>query len=210
MKNLHPATPQLVQYADYPEGHSATHQNETKHKFGPDAPFQTEHVTKSIRFLQNLRFLKMTKLYTLEREQTVATDISQAWAFISRPENLNRITPEDMHFSIQSTVPEKMYNGLLIEYRIRLPLLGQQTWLTEIKHIREGQSFVDEQRIGPYALWYHYHEITETTDGIRFTDRVNYALPAGPLGRILHSLYIRQELERIFHYRKQALTDCLT
>jgi hypothetical protein len=30
-------------------------------------------------------------------------------------------------------------------------MLGWQHWITEIKHIREGVSFVDEQRHGPYA-----------------------------------------------------------
>ncbi|ADE54550.1 SRPBCC family protein [Coraliomargarita akajimensis] len=147
----------------------------------------------------------MPKLYSLKRTQTIATDLDSAWKFISRPENLDRITPEDMHFTILSEVPEQMFNGLLIEYQIQLPVLGAQSWLTEIKHIREGQSFVDEQRIGPYSLWYHYHEIQSSGEGVHFIDHVHYALPAGPIGQLVHKLYVQQELVRIFDYRRVAL-----
>lgn len=152
----------------------------------------------------------MPKIHTLYREQTVATDLDTAWDFISRPENLNEITPDDMHFQIVSDVPERMRDGLIIEYRIGIPLLGKQVWLSELKHIRERHSFVDEQRVGPYQLWYHYHEITETTEGIRFIDRVHYALPFGPFGGIAHQLYVRGQLRHIFDYRKTAMEKIFT
>ncbi|MGC6456540.1 MAG: SRPBCC family protein [Coraliomargaritaceae bacterium] len=152
----------------------------------------------------------MPKIHTLYREQTIATDLDTAWDFISRPENLNEITPDDMHFQIVSDVPERMRDGLIIEYRIGIPLLGKQVWLSELKHIREKHSFVDEQRIGPYRLWYHYHEITETAEGIRFVDRVHYALPCGPFGGIAHQLYVKGQLRHIFDYRKVAMERIFT
>ncbi len=147
----------------------------------------------------------MPKIHTLYREQTIDTDLDTAWDFIRRPENLNKITPEDMHFEIVSEVPEHMRDGLIIEYRIGIPLLGKQAWLSELKHIRDRHSFVDEQRIGPYQLWYHYHEITESPGGVRFIDRVHYALPHGPLGAIAHLLYVKGQLKHIFDYRKTAM-----
>ena len=156
------------------------------------------------------RLTKMPKIHTLYREQTIATDLDTAWDFISRPENLNEITPEDMHFEIVSDVPERMRNGLIIEYRIGIPLLGKQLWLSELKHIREHHSFVDEQRIGPYHLWYHYHEITETSEGIRFIDRVHYSLPFGPLGSVAHQFYVKGQLRHIFDYRKVAMERIFT
>ena len=103
----------------------------------------------------------MPKIHNLERSLTLPTDLDNAWEFISTPKNLDAITPDDMSFSILTDVPEVMYEGLLIEYRVGIPVIGSQCWLTEIKHIKDRHSFVDEQRIGPYSLWYHYHEITE-------------------------------------------------
>ena len=147
----------------------------------------------------------MPKIHELYREQVIATDIASAWDFISSPQNLDKITPADMDFEIIGELPAEMYNGLLIEYRVGIPLIGKQTWLTELKHIRERHSFVDEQRIGPYKIWYHYHEIKKVAGGVQFIDRVNYVMPFGPCGEIARALYVKKELARIFDYRREAM-----
>ena len=85
----------------------------------------------------------MCKIHELYREQTISTELDKAWEFIRTPRNLNRITPDDMSFEIVSDLPEEMYNGLLIEYRIGIPIIGKQIWLSELKHIRERHSFVE-------------------------------------------------------------------
>jgi len=147
----------------------------------------------------------MPKIHELYREQTIATNLDTAWDFIRSPQNLDLITPDDMAFEIVSELPKDMYNGLLIEYRVGIPLMGKQPWLTELKHIRERHSFVDEQRIGPYQVWYHYHEITEVEGGVRFVDRVNYVMPFGPFGAMARALYVKNELNRVFDYREEAM-----
>lgn len=147
----------------------------------------------------------MSKVHHFSREQTIATDLDTAWDFIRSPANLNKITPVDMSFQIVSELPNEMYNGLLIEYRVCIPLLGKQTWLTELKHIRDHRSFVDEQRIGPYKLWFHYHEITEVAAGVRFVDQVTYIMPFGPIGEIARAIYVKSQLKRIFDYRREAM-----
>lgn len=152
----------------------------------------------------------MPIIHHLHREQVIATELEIAWDFIKSPANLNVITPPDMEFEIVSDVPDKMYNGLLIEYRIGVPFLGKQAWLTEIKNIREKTSFVDEQRVGPYKLWLHYHEIAPTNNGVRFLDHVTYLLPFGPLGEIANSIYVSKELNRIFDFRENAMKRILS
>ena len=149
-------------------------------------------------------------MYTLMREQYVQTTLAAAWDFLKNPANLNRITPPDLDFQIISTIPEEMYNGLLIEYRITIPFIGVRKWVAEIKHIREMQSFVDEQRIGPYAFWYHYHELVDQGDTLKIIDRVYYDLPYGPLGKAMHALFVRKTLERIFHFRREKLNELLS
>ena len=144
-------------------------------------------------------------MYILERQQRVTASMEQAWAFLQNPANLDRITPPDLQFRIVTEVPAVMFNGLIVEYRITIPLLGTHTWVTEIKHIREGHSFVDEQRLGPYRFWYHYHEIQQVNDGVLLIDKVFYQPPFGLLGRLLHRIYIRRTLERIFSYRRERL-----
>ena len=144
-------------------------------------------------------------MYTLERRQILTASLEDIWSFLQNPANLDRITPPDLRFSIVSDIPEKMHNGLIVEYRIAIPLLGTHTWITEIKHIREGHSFVDEQRLGPYRFWYHYHQIRPVEGGVEMLDRISYQPPFGLLGKLLHPLYIRKTLERIFDFRRQQL-----
>lgn len=149
-------------------------------------------------------------MYILERRQKVSGSLEQAWAFLQNPANLDRITPPDLQFRIVTEVPDIMDNGLIIEYRITIPLVGPHTWITEIKHIRERFSFVDEQRLGPYRFWYHYHEIRPDGDGVLLIDRVHYQPPLGILGRMLHRFYIRRTLERIFDFRGERLQHFLS
>ena len=148
-------------------------------------------------------------MYQINRRTTVNCPIDQTWEFLARPENLDAITPENMRFEILSEVPETMFNGLLIEYRITIPLFGRQRWLTEIKHIREGISFVDEQRIGPYKFWYHYHEVQPKDQTTEIIDQVTYQLPFGILGNIVHAMIIKGQLKQIFDYREIAFKRLL-
>ncbi len=151
----------------------------------------------------------MSKLYKLYREQVVKTDIDAAWNFIRSPKNLEKLTPDDLSFEIITDLPEEMYDGLFIEFQVGIPFLGKQTWLTEIKHVRQRHSFVDEQRLGPYKLWYHDHKIEPVDEGVRFIDKVYYALPFGPLGTIAHALYVRKTLLHVFSYREKMIPKLL-
>ncbi len=147
----------------------------------------------------------MPRIHTLERSVRVPTDLDTAWKFLSTPRNLDLLTPDDMAFKILTDVPGEIYDGLMIEYQIKIPYLGSQRWLTEIKNVNTLHSFVDEQRVGPYSIWHHYHEIGEVDGGVQFFDRVTYTLPFGVLGAIAHSLYVKGELNRIFDFRKEAM-----
>ena len=149
-------------------------------------------------------------MYTLHRETTIPTTHEKAWAFICNPANLNLITPDDMRFEIRTALPDRMYEGMLVEYRVAIPMIGMQPWLSELKHIVEGHSFVDEQKIGPYKLWYHYHGLEDVPDGVRFVDRITYEVPFGIIGRLAHRVFIRRTLERIFDYREQQLKRLLS
>jgi ligand-binding SRPBCC domain-containing protein len=110
-----------------------------------------------------------------------------------------------MGFIVRTEVPEKMYEGLMIEYTVK-PLLGiPMNWVTEIKTVRENAFFVDEQRVGPYRIWHHEHHFKDLGGSVEMTDIVSYQLPFGVLGRIMHALFIRKKLETIFAYRFEVV-----
>lgn len=148
-------------------------------------------------------------MHTLHKEAVVDTSLAKAWDFIRNPANLNEITPDDMGFEIVSDMPEEMCEGMLVQYRVKIPFMGTQPWLSELKHIVPGRSFVDEQKIGPYKLWYHYHGIEAVDGGVKFIDNVTYEVPFGVFGEMAHALFIRKTLERIFAYREQRIQAVL-
>lgn len=147
------------------------------------------------------------KIYTLEQTQDLPIKLDEAWAFFSTPRNLDEITPKDIGFRIESISGEKMYEGQIITYKIKVFPFVWISWVTEIKSVKEQKSFVDEQRFGPYALWHHRHTFETRGDGTRMTDLVHYAIGWGPFGRIAHFLFVRKKLEGIFGFRQTMLND---
>ena len=146
-------------------------------------------------------------MYTLERTQRIPISIKEAWNFFQNPGNLSKITPSEMGFETLSDVPEKMYPGLFIHYKVS-PLFGiKMNWTTEITYVQEPNYFVDEQRVGPYAIWHHEHHFKEIEGGVEMLDRVNYKIPLGILGRIAHPLVVKGKLEEIFEFRIKRVEE---
>jgi len=61
--------------------------------------------------------------------------------------------------------------------------------------------FSELQLEGPYALWHYTHRLVPERGGARIVDTVRYALPYGILGRAVHAVAVRREVEGIFYYR---------
>lgn len=149
---------------------------------------------------------KKMAFYQLRTSQKIPATVERVWDFISSPANLSKITPEHMGFDITSgDLPERMYPGMVISYKVS-PLLGiKMTWVTEITHVEEGVYFVDEQRVGPYALWHHEHFIEPIEGGVLMRDIVSYSPPLGFLGALANAIVIRHQLKGIFAYRHKAV-----
>ncbi len=147
-------------------------------------------------------------IHVLRTTQVVPATIEVCWAFFSDPRNLAQITPKALDFQILSELPPEVYPGMMIEYRVR-PLLGlPMTWLTEITHVERGRRFVDEQRVGPYAIWHHEHTFTALDGGrTEICDVVHYTLPLGWLGNLVHPFLVAPELRKIFTFREQAVRE---
>jgi ligand-binding SRPBCC domain-containing protein len=146
-------------------------------------------------------------MHRLTQKQHLPVEKSVLWDFVSVPQNLNQITPTDLAFKIIGDPPERAFPGLLLEYEVKVPVLGWTPWLTEIKYVNEGTSFMDEQRVGPYKLWMHTHRLEEAEGGTLMTDEIIYQVPFGIFGSIAHLLFVRRTLERIFSYRREKLDE---
>jgi len=152
-------------------------------------------------------------VHTLHTKQIIRATRQEAWDFFSNPRNLAKITPPELGFEIitPDLVPQ-VRQGMMIAYRVR-PLLGlPMTWLSEITLVEPGVRFIDEQRVGPYAVWHHEHEFHDLGDGrIEMEDKATYVLPFAPLGDLAHAWLVQPQLKRIFAYREKAVRqmfDC--
>lgn len=146
--------------------------------------------------------------YQFQREQFIKASINEVWEFISSPQNLKKITPEKMGFDILTpNLSDKIYEGMIILYRIS-PLAGIPiNWVTEITHVRDKSYFVDEQKVGPYRIWNHQHIILLSENGVLMKDIVSYKPPFGLLCRISNALFIKNKLTEIFDYRRKVLEE---
>lgn len=148
-------------------------------------------------------------VHTLKRVQYLPVSLEKAWDFFSSPRNLKEITPSHLGFQIKSDTEflQEMYPGQVITYTVK-PLLGIPLfWMTEITHAETGKFFVDEQRVGPYAIWHHQHHFKPVPGGVEMTDLVHYKVPLGLLGRLANFLFVRRQLNEIFDYRFRKLEE---
>ena len=148
------------------------------------------------------------KIYSQKYIQTIPAELNTVWDFFSSPANLSKITPAKMNFRIlHITGGEKMYDGQLISYKVSPFPFIRTRWTTEIKSVQQHKHFIDEQKFGPFSLWYHQHFFEQTANGVLMTDDVSYAIPLGILGRMVNSILVKKQVENIFAFRKKAIEE---
>lgn len=142
--------------------------------------------------------------HTLRREQWAPRPLDDVFGFFSDAENLEQITPAWLNFGVQGGRGAAITAGTKIEYRLAwhgIPL----RWTTEIVRWDPPHAFEDFQVSGPYRLWHHTHRFEAERGGTRLIDDVRYALPFGRLGRAVHAVVVRRDVERIFDFREHRI-----
>lgn len=145
------------------------------------------------------------KLYTFVTKQYIPISLEEAWSFFSNPKNLEILTPEWMYLKGTKQMQRQVYPGMIVDYQIK-PLFNIPLhWVTEITQVKELEYFVDEQRFGPYRFWHHEHRFKVVAGGIEMTDILDYALPLGIIGRIVHAITVKKKIKQVFDYRSHKL-----
>jgi len=142
----------------------------------------------------------MSKEYILEKYQFIEASKTEVFNFFKTPENLEKITPENLNFKIHTSSPILMKEGALIEYQIKLFGISVY-WRTLINKYNPPDSFSDIQLNGPYKLWKHTHIFKECKNGTMMIDKIIYSIPYGFIGRFAHFIWVKRELKNIFDYR---------
>lgn len=143
------------------------------------------------------------KEFIFEAETYVPRARSEVFPFFAEARNLQTLTPPWLKFEVLTPSPIILRPGALIDYRITVHGIPIR-WRTEITEWDPPHRFVDVQLSGPYTLWHHTHTFEERDGGTVCADRVRYR-PRG--GALIHWLFVRRDVQRIFQYRQQRLNE---
>jgi ligand-binding SRPBCC domain-containing protein len=77
---------------------------------------------------------------------------------------------------------------------------------SRITELEAPNFFVDEQIRGPFRSFRHIHEFSETAGGTVMVDRIEFAAPFGPLGRLAERLVLTRYLRNLIEQRNRHLT----
>ncbi|MEH3033483.1 MAG: SRPBCC family protein [Aeromicrobium erythreum] len=69
--------------------------------------------------------------------------------------------------------------------------------------------FVDEQVRGPFGHWRHEHRFELRGTGTLMVDRIDFASPLGPLGRLVDAVALERYMRRLIETRNAWLAEQL-
>lgn len=143
-------------------------------------------------------------LYTTS--QWIPRPIEEVFQFFCDEKNLERITPPLLNFNVVGKSTAEIGKGTLINYNLKIHGLPVR-WQTLIQDWDPPRLFSDTQLQGPYKKWYHVHHFCPAAGGTLMRDRVRYRLPLGYLGRTGGLWLVRQDVEKIFSYRRKVIRE---
>lgn len=146
-------------------------------------------------------------LHLLRAVSRIERPLEEVFTFFAAAENLERITPPELRFTIVTPGPIRMQRGALIDYRLRLNGIPFG-WRTEITEWNPPHAFTDRQLRGPYHTWIHRHHFTADGDATEMVDEVRWRLPLWPLGEVALPI-VRRRLHRIFTHRAEVIRELL-
>lgn len=139
--------------------------------------------------------------FRLEASQWLPRSREEVFAFFSDAFQLQTLTPPWLHFQVLTPRPIDLGDGAVIDYRLRIRGLPLR-WQSRIGRWEPPQRFTDEQTRGPYRRWLHEHSFEPLDGGTLCRDLVEYDVYGGAL---MHALFVRRDLLRIFAFRQQTL-----
>jgi len=144
---------------------------------------------------------------TFEHTETHPAPPARAFDLFRRLANRVRLAPPELHLQLVEG-PTELQLGLRLTLRGRRWGVSQRM-VSEITAFEDGVLILEEQRQGPFRSWKHTQRFTPTGGGVQITDVIEYEPPGGILGRLATAEVIDRELERIFSYRREKLTELL-
>lgn len=146
----------------------------------------------------------------LERSVEIEVPVEDLFAFHLDTRNAAQISPRSTRIlDVRGEFP--VTAGARVEMRMRpFPSPVAQTWRVRIDAVEAPSRIVDVAERSPFASWRHEHLFQSLGPGRSLmTDRLTYALPGGPIGRLADRLLARRQLARAFAERHRLTKELL-
>jgi ligand-binding SRPBCC domain-containing protein len=152
----------------------------------------------------------MTSGSVLERSVRIAAPVEEVFAFHLDTRNAALISPRSMRvLGVEGTFP--VVAGARVVMRLRpagSPIA--MSWRVRIEEVEAPARIVDVAERSPFASWRHEHLFRSAGGGgCEMTDRLEYRLPGGPVGRLADRLLVRRRLEHAFAERHRLTREVL-
>jgi ligand-binding SRPBCC domain-containing protein len=137
-------------------------------------------------------------VHTLVFESEVGASVQQLWEFHRDVSALKKLAPPGATVTIvgDTTAVEEGAIHELVVRRGFVPI----RWVARIHDVSES-GFTDTAVRSPFAAWSHKHEFLAGPNGSILRDTVTFALPFGPLGKLVAKLFVIKDITRMFEHR---------
>lgn len=144
----------------------------------------------------------MTSFSVFQRSVLLDATPAEVYSFHEDPRNITKISPPSLKVErVECSVPAKAGE----EFRLRVSQFGLPLeWIGIWEEALPDTRLVDGARKSPFRHWRHQHLFRAEGSGTVMTDRVEYALPFGFLGRFLDKTMMKLVFTAMFLARHKA------
>ncbi len=142
-----------------------------------------------------------------ESSTDLSVPVEAAFAYHDRPGALDRLVPPWESVEIEHSDQSLAVGSRVV---LKASLAGIPVrWHARHVAYDPPHRFEDVQDSGPFAAWHHTHLFEAAGEDSRLTDRVDYRLPGGVVGRTLGAGIAEGKLRQMFAFRHRITRDDL-
>lgn len=147
-------------------------------------------------------------MQTFERRLELPVDVTELYRWHTQPGAFERLGPPWEEVELLSR-PAPIVEGAQQQMMVRVGP-ARMRWVSRIEEVVPDKLFRDVATESPFAHWEHTHLMESRGPGrSTLVDRIEYALPAGPIGGLLGGSAVRRRLEQAFAYRHRVTANDL-
>jgi uncharacterized protein len=141
---------------------------------------------------------------SVTRRSPMPVPLETLWAWHTRPGALERLMPPWDRVRVVARTGG-IENGTRVTLAVPFGPMRLR-WVSEHRDVDPPHGFADEQIAGPFARWVHVHAMhADGPAASILEDRVEYAGPAGPIGRAVARRAVAARLPALLRYRHETL-----